>query len=47
MELNSIKPADGSKHAKRRVVAVSVPAWARLPAVATRVKNRVRAATTR
>lgn len=47
MELNNLKPAEGSKHAKRRSAVVSAPVWARLLAVVTRVRSRVRAAFTR
>jgi ATP-dependent helicase YprA (DUF1998 family) len=48
MELNNLKPADGAKHAKRRVsVAVLALVWARPQAVATRVKSRVLVAITR
>ena len=47
MELNSIKPADGAKHAKRRVAMALAPVWVRPLAVVTRVKSRVPAAITR
>ena len=36
IQLNTLKPAEGSKHAKRRVGRGIGSAWARLPAVATR-----------
>ena len=48
MELNSIKPADGAKHAKRRVGrGISSGPGTRLPVAVTRVRSRVRVATTR
>ncbi len=47
MELNNLKPAAGSKHAKRRVVVVSAPVWAKPLVAATRVKSPVLVASTR
>jgi hypothetical protein len=47
MELNSIKPADGAKHYKRRVGRGIGSGLVKLQDVVTKVKSRVLVATTR
>jgi large subunit ribosomal protein L15 len=47
MELNTIKPGAGAKHAKRRVAEASVRAWARPRVAVTRARSRVPVASTR
>ncbi len=47
MELNSIKPAEGSKHAARRVGRGIGSGLGKTAAVDTKVKNPARVATTR
>ena len=47
MELNTIKPAEGSKKARRRLGRGIGSAWARLPAVVTRARSPALVATTR